>query len=700
MKRLFAIVLFCVLVPCVYGETLQIEGGRYTGEVVGGRAHGQGTWTHPDGHKYVGEYKGGKKHGLGTFILGKTKGLATYAWFGISSFGDWEGAKYVGEWREDMMHGRGTYVHSQGVSDVIKYVGEFKDNKPWNGIKFLHRKREGTFSGGRQCRKCSPNQGQVALVAEITAAYRALIAGSDSVWCATADWALKISKSSCRSHDGKEYASKDKARAAYKSIKERPRGSSTAKFWCATASWFRLMTGSACLTNGGTVFSSKYLATAEHKRLNGGSTSTPTPAPKATEDKKTIHFPAFAYVGVTINGIPEGFGTAIYKGKRTGEKYVGEWRHGLNHGKGTYTFLDGKYVGEFKNGERDGYGVLTAEKNCLKVRYEGGWKKGKKHGQGTVTFPDGSKLVSKFWEDQQVDADVWVSRSQKYAPNASTDTDTIFENAINAYKARNYQKALALWQSLAKKGHAPSQANVGVIAENGYGVPVNLDAAASWYLAAAKQNNVFAMVKLANLQYRLGHKEAAKSWAKLAARNNSEPARKLLSKWGVQAPDTGLHEVAKEQQINNEEMMMFLMLQQMQQTQQAQQMQMQQLMMQSIMDSSVPLVMPNIVTPSRSNSQKKPSTPTNIYQPTQTVAPTSRGCSSDFSCGVGFKCVKAPLALNGTCLKEVNQFGIGIHRTPDPYSVRPNTNISGQCMFDTDCPVSFKCDRRLKVCVK
>ena len=646
MKRLFAILLFCVLVPCAYSETLQIEGGRYTGEVMDGRAHGQGTWTHPDGHKYVGEWRDGKRHGDGTFVLGKTKGLATYTWIG----GDWEGAKYVGEWREGKMHGRGTYL----LSDVIKYVGEFKDNKPWNGIKFVRGKRDGSFSGGSPCIKCNPNKGQVALVAEITAAYRAMMADSDPVYCATADGTLKVSKSSCRSQGGKGYASISEATAAQKRMRESSQSYS----------------------------------------------STPTPAPKAREDKKTIHFPAFAYVGETINGIPEGLGTAIYKGKRTGEKYVGEWRHGLNHGQGTFTFLDGKYVGEFKNGERDGYGVLTAEKNGLKVRYEGGWKKGKKHGQGTVTFPDGSKLVSKFWEDQQVDADVWVSRSQKYAPNASTDTDTIFENAINAYKARNYQKALALWQSLAKKGHAPSQANVGVIAENGYGVPVNLDAAASWYLAAAKQNNVFAMVKLANLQYRLGHKEAAKSWAKLAARNNSEPARKLLSKWGVQAPDTGLHEVAKEQQINNEEMMMFLMLQQMQQTQQAQQMQMQQLMMQSIMDSSVPLVMPNIVTPSRSNSQKKPSTPTNIYQPTQTVAPTSRGCSSDFSCGVGFKCVKAPLALNGTCLKEVNQFGIGIHRTPDPYSVRPNTNISGQCMFDTDCPVSFKCDRRLKVCVK
>ena len=37
MKRLFAIVLFCVLVPCAHGETLSYEFGTYIGEVVDGR---------------------------------------------------------------------------------------------------------------------------------------------------------------------------------------------------------------------------------------------------------------------------------------------------------------------------------------------------------------------------------------------------------------------------------------------------------------------------------------------------------------------------------------------------------------------------------------------------------------------------------------------------------------------------------------
>ena len=69
MKRLFAIVLFCVLVPCAYGETINYsDGGKYVGEVSNGVRHGQGSYTYADGRrKYVGEWKDGKRHGQGTF---------------------------------------------------------------------------------------------------------------------------------------------------------------------------------------------------------------------------------------------------------------------------------------------------------------------------------------------------------------------------------------------------------------------------------------------------------------------------------------------------------------------------------------------------------------------------------------------------------------------------------------------------------
>jgi hypothetical protein len=75
-------------------------------------------------------------------------------------------------------------------------------------------------------------------------------------------------------------------------------------------------------------------------------------------------------------------------------------------------------------------------------------------------------------------------------------------------------------------------------------------------------------------------------------------------------------------------------------------------------------------------------------------------CSSDFDCGIGNKCVKAPLQSTGRCMKAVNEFGLPTYDMPRTDSVGPNMNISGDCDFDTDCPIGFHCDRRYKTCIK
>ena len=59
MKRLLSIVLFCVLVPCVYGETITHtfdNGDRYVGEFKFGNFHGQGIYTFRDGEKIIGNF--------------------------------------------------------------------------------------------------------------------------------------------------------------------------------------------------------------------------------------------------------------------------------------------------------------------------------------------------------------------------------------------------------------------------------------------------------------------------------------------------------------------------------------------------------------------------------------------------------------------------------------------------------------------
>lgn len=79
---------------------------------------------------------------------------------------------------------------------------------------------------------------------------------------------------------------------------------------------------------------------------------------------------------------------------------------------------------------------------------------------------------------------------------------------------------------------------------------------------------------------------------------------------------------------------------------------------------------------------------------------SSLACSSDFSCGVGYRCVKPPLQSSGACMKTVDEYGVRQYNTPSTDSVGPNMNTRGQCDFNTDCPIGFHCDSNVKACVK
>ncbi len=51
-------------------------------------------------------------------------------------------------------------------------------------------------------------------------------------------------------------------------------------------------------------------------------------------------------------------------------------------------------------------------------------------------------------------------------------------------------------------------------------------------------------------------------------------------------------------------------------------------------------------------------------------------------------------------MKTVDEYGIRQYNTPDLDSIGPNMNMEGQCYFNTDYPIGFRCDRKLKVCIK
>ena len=101
-----------------------------------------------------------------------------------------------------------------------------------------------------------------------------------------------------------------------------------------------------------------------------------------------------SYVGQWSNGLPSGYGTLRFHGK----KYEGNFLSGKQHGFGIETRPDGDiYRGEWVKGRREGLGVRFWSD---KQRYGGEWKSGKMHGRGVFLWP--SKLqYSGSWQQHK-----------------------------------------------------------------------------------------------------------------------------------------------------------------------------------------------------------------------------------------------------------------------------------------------------------
>lgn len=72
-------------------------------------------------------------------------------------------------------------------------------------------------------------------------------------------------------------------------------------------------------------------------------------------------------------------------------------------------------------------------------------------------------------------------------------------------------------------------------------------------------------------------------------------------------------------------------------------------------------------------------------------------CRSDFNCRFGYLCVKPPFKSEGVCMKAVDEHKRPTYPKKDLDSIGPK--LEGDCKFNTDCPIGFKCDRKYKVCV-
>jgi len=101
-----------------------------------------------------------------------------------------------------------------------------------------------------------------------------------------------------------------------------------------------------------------------------------------------------------------------------------------------------------------------------------------------------------------------------------------FQKGLAAAQAGDFAMALQEWKPLAEAGNADVQYNLGVMYDNGYGVPQDYKEAVKWYRLAAEQGDVDAQYNL-GLMYDNGHgvlqdNAIAHMWYNIGAANGNE----------------------------------------------------------------------------------------------------------------------------------------------------------------------------------
>ena len=104
-----------------------------------------------------------------------------------------------------------------------------------------------------------------------------------------------------------------------------------------------------------------------------------------------------------------------------------------------------------------------------------------------------------------------------------------FEDAVSAHERSDYATALRAFRVLAEQGLAGAQFSLGVMYENGQGVPQNFAAAVPWYRKAADQGHAAGQYNLGFMYsrgdgVRLDYAMAVK-WYRMAAEQGDASAQ-------------------------------------------------------------------------------------------------------------------------------------------------------------------------------
>jgi len=101
-----------------------------------------------------------------------------------------------------------------------------------------------------------------------------------------------------------------------------------------------------------------------------------------------------------------------------------------------------------------------------------------------------------------------------------------------------------------------------------------------------------------------------------------------------------------------------------------------------------------------SQTRQQQPQPTGYAQGYTQVTQPQGGCSSDFSCGIGNRCVKDNFSSQGFCAKAVNAYGVQTFDLPSTESVMMKMPDDADCHFDTECPVGFRCHAKSGACLR
>ena len=96
--------------------------------------------------------------------------------------------------------------------------------------------------------------------------------------------------------------------------------------------------------------------------------------------------------------------------------------------------------------------------------------------------------------------------------NESNDFDDDFEHAADAYEREDYKTAYKLFLPLAEQGDAFAQYNLGLMYDQGLGVPQDYKEAVKWYRLAAEQGYADAQTNLDALSKKKGVWEKVKEF--------------------------------------------------------------------------------------------------------------------------------------------------------------------------------------------